>query len=146
MSIAPSDIVVLDSNALIHWVRMDATGKYLLDRYGLDKRADRPLLPSTVEGEVRGLAKYLGWKAKKLDQLDEIFGELVRVEAGLPSVIAEYAELYALDRAGGHCTGQNDLWIAAATKAVGGVLITCDKDFDWMHPESVRIEHIPPQK
>ncbi|WP_436717353.1 PIN domain-containing protein [Roseiconus lacunae] len=144
MTLSPIDIVVLDSNVLIHWARQDRTGQHVLSTYALDQRLDRPLVPTTVEGEVRGLAKHSGWGKAKTEKLDEIFSELVRIEAGLPEVIDAYAELYDLDRRGGHNTGQNDLWIAAATKAVGGVLLTCDNDFNWMHPNTVRVEHIAP--
>ncbi|TWT80492.1 tRNA(fMet)-specific endonuclease VapC [Planctomycetes bacterium CA13] len=146
MSISTSDIVVLDSNVLIHWARQDRTGQFLLATYALDQRVDRPLVPTTVEGEVHGLAKHGGWGKAKMERLDDIFGELVRIEAGLPEVIDAYAELYDLDRRGGHNTGQNDMWIAAATKAVGGVLMTCDNDFNWMHSGLVRVEHVEPQK
>jgi predicted nucleic acid-binding protein len=146
LSLAASDIVVLDSNVLIHWARQDRTGQFLLATYALDQRVDRPLIPTTVEGEVRGLAKYGGWGKEKMERLDDIFGELVRVEAGLPQVINAYAEIYNLNRCGGYNTGQNDMWIAAATKAVGGVLMTCDNDFNWMHPGLVRVEHVAPQK
>lgn len=142
MSLAANDIVLLDSNVLIPWARQDHLGQLLLATYALDQRMDRPLIPSTVEGEVLGLAKHRGWGKEKMERLDTIFSELVRVEAGLPEVIAAYAEIYDLDRSGGHNTGHNDMWIAAATKAVGGVLMTCDADFRWMHPKLVRIEHI----
>jgi tRNA(fMet)-specific endonuclease VapC len=142
LSLSPSDIVVLDSNVLIHWARQDRTGLFLLETYSLDQRIDRPLLPTTVEGEVRGLAKHGHWGKEKLQRLGDMFGELVRVESGLPEVIEAYAEIYTQDRRGGHNTGQNDMWIAAVTLAVGGVLITCDTDFKWMHPGLVRIEHV----
>lgn len=146
MTLSGGDLVVLDSNVLIHWARQDRTGKFLLDTYALDQRVDRPLIPTTVEGEVRAIAKHSGWGKAKMERLDMIFGELVRIEVGLPDVIDAYADLYDLDRRGGHNTGQNDMWIAAATKAVGGVLMTCDNDFNWMHPGIVRVEHVPPQK
>lgn len=146
MSLRATDIVVLDTNTLIHWVRQDVTGQYLLKEFALDQRTDRPLLPSIVEGEILGLARCWNWGEKKLKSLEELLLELVRVDAGHADVVHAYAELYELDQRGGHNTGENDWWIAATTKAVGGVLLTCDSDFQWMNPQHVRIEEIPPQK
>ncbi len=146
MSLSSNDVVVLDTNVLIHWARQDRTGQFLLETYALDQRVDRPLLPTTVEGELRAFARHAGWGKEKLERLDVIFGELVRVDTGLPEVIEAYAEIYMQDRRGGHNTGQNDMWIAAATKAVGGVLMTCDADFNWMHPGLVRVEYVEAQQ
>jgi tRNA(fMet)-specific endonuclease VapC len=146
LSLSPNDILVLDSNVLIHWARQNRTGHFLLETYALDQRVDRPLIPTTVEGEVRGIARHLGWGNQKSGRLDDIFRELVRIEAGLPEVIEAYAEIYTLDRLGGHNMGQNDIWIAAATKAVGGVVMTCDSDFNWMHSDLVRIEYVKAHK
>lgn len=142
MKIGANDLLVLDTNVLIHWTRQDATGQQLKSSLMLDRRTERPLVPTTVEGEIRGLAKVRSWGGRKLQQLNEIFRELVRIEVGLPEVIECYAEIYSLDRQGGHCTGQNDMWIAAATMAVGGVLVTCDDDFHWMHPNRIRVCHV----
>lgn len=79
----------------------------------------------------------------KLGSLEELLAELVRVDAGLPDVVKAYAEIYAADQAGGHNTGQNDMWIAATTRAANAVLLTCDKDCVWMHPNLVTVEHVP---
>ncbi len=57
MSIGDNDLIMLDTNTLVHWVRQDSTGMYLLAQYGLDQRPERPALSSVVEGEIRGLAR-----------------------------------------------------------------------------------------
>lgn len=142
MSLRPTDIIALDTNALIHWVRHDATGQHLLNTYKLDQRTDRPLVSTIVEGEIRGLAKCWDWGEKKLELLDGILAELVRVDAGLYDIILAYADLYEADQSGGHNTGENDLWIAATAKAAGAVLVTCDNDFTWMNPTRLRIEFV----
>lgn len=64
MSIGNSDIIAIDTNALIHWVRQDSTGKHLLEQYALEKRMERPVLPTVVEGEIRGLARFWEWGEK----------------------------------------------------------------------------------
>lgn len=38
--------------------------------------------------------------------------------------------------------GKNDLWIAATTLVVGGVLLTTDADFDHLAPTGVEVERI----
>ena len=38
--------------------------------------------------------------------------------------------------------GKNDLWIAATTLVVGGVLLTTDADFDHLAPTGVTVERI----
>jgi len=146
MTLRPNDLISLDTNVLVHWIRQNATGIQLRDTYRLHERTDRPIYSSIVEGEIRALAKIWNWGSAKLDSLDELLAELVRVDAGLPDVVRAYAEIYAADRAGGHNTGQNDMWIAATTKAAGAVLLTCDSDCVWMSPGIVVVEYLPTVK
>jgi tRNA(fMet)-specific endonuclease VapC len=140
MSISDSDLIVIDTNALVHWIRQDATGKRLLSEYALEKRSERPLLATIVEGELLGLARCWNWGTAKLDRLEEILAELVRVDVGHSDIVRVYAELYFWDRKTGRNTGENDLWIAATTKATCATLLTCDSDFDWMMPDHVNVE------
>jgi predicted nuclease of predicted toxin-antitoxin system len=63
----------------------------------------------------------------------------VCVGAGLPSVVESYAKLYAEARRSGAPCGQNDLWIGATAKAAEAVLLTCDKDFDWLDPHYLKV-------
>jgi len=138
----PNDLISLDTNVLIHWLRQNDTGMQLRDTYRLHERKDRPCYSTIVEGEIRALATVRKWGAEKLKRLDKILAELVRVDAGLHDVVLAYAEIYAADQAGGHNTGQNDIWIAATTKAAGAVLLTCDFDCVWMSPGLVKVEHV----
>ncbi|MFO0977136.1 MAG: type II toxin-antitoxin system VapC family toxin [Planctomycetaceae bacterium] len=142
MTLRSTDLISLDTNVLVHWIRQNAVGIQLRDTYRLHERIDRPIYSTVVEGEIRALAKVWKWGPDKLNSLDEILAELVRVDAGLPDVVKSYAEIYAADQAGGHNTGQNDMWIAATTKAAGGVLLTCDTDCIWMNPHLVHVEHV----
>lgn len=146
MTLRPDDLLSLDTNVLVHWIRQNATGIHMRDTYRLHERSDRPMYSTIVEGEIRALARQWNWGAGKLELLEELLAELVRVDAGLPDVVKAYAEIYAADRAGGHNTGQNDMWIAATTKAAGAVLLTCDDDCVWMSPQLVTVEHVPTVK
>ena len=105
-----------------------------------------PIYSTIVEGELRALARVWNWGKSNLELMEEILAELVRVDAGLPDVVKGYGEIYAVDQAGGHNTGQNDMWIAATTKAAGAVLLTCDVDCVWMNPSLVAAEYFPTAK
>ena len=142
MTLRSNDLISLDTNVLVHWIRQNDTGIQLRDTYRLHERADRPIYSTIVEGEIRALAKIWNWGSAKLTSLGEILAELVRVDAGLPDVVKAYAEIYAADQAGGRNTGQNDMWIAATTKAAGAVLLTCDDDCVWMNPGLVAVEYV----
>jgi hypothetical protein len=93
MTIRNDDLILLDTNTLIHWARQDSTGKYLLEQYALDQRTERPLLSTVVEGEIRGLAKCWKWGTKRMESLDRILLELVRIDAGHPDIVKNYADL-----------------------------------------------------
>lgn len=146
MTLRPNDLISLDTNVLVHWIRQNETGIQLRDTYRLHERTDRPIYSTMVEGEIRGLASVWKWGGDKLDTLEELLAELVRVDAGLPDVVKAYADIYAADQAGGHNTGQNDMWIAATTKAAGAVLLTCDSDCVWMSPGIVQVEFVSMKK
>ncbi len=143
MSLAPLDLLLIDTSALVHWVRQDSTGRHLLQRYDLESRPERPLVSSVTEGEILGLASCWNWGDRKRQFLDTILSELVRFEAGLPAVVDAYAELYFEDQRGGRNTGENDLWIAACARASRAVLLTCDRDISWMAPAWLTVEYVP---
>jgi predicted nucleic acid-binding protein len=146
MTLRANDLISLDTNVLVHWIRQNDTGIQLRNKFKLHERADRPIYSKIVEGELRALARVWNWGKDNLEMLDQILAELVRVDAGLPEVVKGYAEIYAADKVGGHNTGQNDMWIAATTKAAGAVLLTCDFDCVWMNPSLVAVECFPTAK
>ena len=140
MTIPPGRLILLDTDVLIHLARNDKEGKALESKYKLSSRTERPLFSTITEGELKALAKYRQWGADKLHRLETILRELVRVEASLPQVVEAYAELHAAARRGGHPhQKQNDLWIAATAKAAGAIVLTFDKDFEWMNPAHLTV-------
>lgn len=140
----PRNLLSLDTNVLVDWIRQDRRGQYLRATYHLESLPNRPLFSTIVEGELRGLARRWNWGERKLSALDDILAQLVRIDAGAPEVVLSYAELYEADARGGHNTGENDLWIAASTKAAGASLLTRDDDCLWMHPDLVSVEYVQP--
>jgi tRNA(fMet)-specific endonuclease VapC len=146
VSVSNSDLLLLDTNILVHWVRQDRTGGHLKSQYALDERTERPLFSTVSEGEIHGLSLCWGWGESKRKSLADLLNELVRFEASLPEVVSAYAQLYWEDQRTGRNTGENDLWIAASAKVIGAVLLTCDRDFLWLSPTHVRVEYIPEVK
>ncbi|MFP4248149.1 MAG: type II toxin-antitoxin system VapC family toxin [Armatimonadota bacterium] len=139
-------LVLLDTNVLIHIARADPVGTWVVENYRLARHTERPLISTVVEAEVRALAAYQGWGERKLDRVRDIIGECVRVEIDRPPVVDAYVDLYCIARSEGRANwqkNQNDLWLAATAKATDAMLLTQDEDFDFLHPEHVRIERVP---
>lgn len=130
MNLSANRLILLDTSVVVHLARNDATGKEIERRHGLSQRPERPLISTIAIGEIWGLAQHNGWGAGKMGALQGLLSELVPVDAGLPEITRQYAELYCFCRKNGISCGQNDLWIAATAKVVNAVLFTCDKDFD----------------
>lgn len=145
MSIAAERLMLLDTSVLIHLARNDATGEAVEEQHALSDRRERLLLSSIVEGEVLGFALWRGWGPARMSRLGGMFDQLTRVDAGHPGIVSAYAQLFAIGRRLGAPCGQNDLWIAATAKVANAVLLTCDRDFDWLHPshiERVYVERV----
>lgn len=87
MTLRPDDLISLDTNVLVHWIRQNAIGIQLRDTYRLHERTDRPIYSTIVEGEIQALARVWKWGGGKLEVLDGLLAELVRVDAGLPDVV-----------------------------------------------------------
>ncbi len=139
-------LVLLDTNVLIHIARVDSVGTWVVENYSLTERAERPLISTVVEAEVRALAAYQNWGQRKLDRISDIIEECVRVEIDRPPVINAYVELYCVARSRGQANwqkNQNDLWLAATARATDSVLVTQDHDFDFLHPEYLQVGCVP---
>ena len=96
-----------------------------------------------VEGEILALGRMWGWGHTKIAALKALLSNLVRVDAGLPEIVATYAELYCEATLEGKPRGENDLWIAATAAATGAALVTCDADFAWLHPTHLTLHLVP---
>jgi tRNA(fMet)-specific endonuclease VapC len=146
VTIGPDSLVLLDTSVVIHLARNDVTGQAIECRYSLTSRRDRPLISTVTEGELLGFAYFRRWGQHKLEALRTMLDNFVRVDAGLPAVVEWYAQFHAEARHRGTGLGQNDLWIAATARAAGAVLLTCDRDFEWLHPHICRCSSSPQRK
>ena len=141
LKIATNQLLILDTNVLVHLLRNNAIGQAIENTFSLTTRPERPLLSSIVEGELRGLATLWKWGPVKIANLEKAFSELVRVSAGTVEVTKAYGELYAHQISLGRKIGENDLWIAATAVAVRATLLTCDSDFKHLDPKMVSYVH-----
>lgn len=137
MTIPPGRLILLDTTVLVHLARNDGTGKDVEARFGLLSRPERPLISTVTEGELLGLARYWKWGQDRISGLQNIVREFVRVEVGHREIVETYAEIYADGRLCGKPCGENDLWIAATAKSANAILLTCDRDFDWLHDRHI---------
>jgi hypothetical protein len=74
MTLRANDVISLDTNVLVHWIRQNETGIQLRDTYKLHERTDRPIYSTIVEGE-------LGNRFVKLKRASSVFRELSKVVA-----------------------------------------------------------------
>lgn len=124
------DLLLLDTNVLVHVARWNALGRALDERFGLTARTDRPLISIITVGEGLALGRRFGWGAPKLNRLRDLFRNLVVVDIGRAGIAERYAEIADATRRSGRAVGQNDLWIAATASVVRATLVTTDWDFD----------------
>ena len=93
MTIPPGRLVLLDTSVVLHLARHDSAGQAIEKRFGLVGRIERPLISTITEGELLGLAKYWRWGPQKINTLNCILDELVRVDASQREIIDTYADL-----------------------------------------------------
>ena len=146
MTIPAGQLIVLDTNILVDLVRNNDRGRTINGRFQLTDHAERPLFSTVTEGEIFGLVRLPKWRwgEAKLQKLEELLANLVRVNAGLPNVVDAYAELYAASYATGNSTGDNDLWIAATAFITKSTLLTTDNDFDHLDPQFIKVIKLQP--
>lgn len=138
----PDDVVVLDTNVLIHLLRGRAAGRYLSRRYRLSALDLTPLICIVTVGECFAFAAYNGWGPAKLDALRKHLSELIVIDISSEAVIDAYARLDGTSRRLGRRMSKNDLWIAAVASVHDAVVLTTDGDFEHLDAGHVRIEHV----
>lgn len=141
--IEPHDLVVLDTNVLIHLMRRRAAGRYLSRRYRLDDMAVTPIVCVVTVGECFSFAEYNGWGPAKRDALRDRLSALIVVDIHHEPVIEAYAKLDVASRRMGRKMSKNDLWIAAVAMSQDAALLTTDGDFGHLSSTHVRVEHVP---
>ncbi len=138
-------LVLLDTNILVHLLRGKAAGRWLDATYQLRERDIRPLLCVVSLGELLALAAKWSWKPEKQQQIQELVRSYVVVDINHRPVLEGYAKLRTRWERASKRMEQNDLWIAASAEAAGAAILTTDRDFRKLS-ESITIEWIDPEK
>jgi tRNA(fMet)-specific endonuclease VapC len=137
-------IYFLDTNILVHLVRRDPIGEFLINNYSLYSIDPRPLISDVTEGELRSLAIQWKWGQQKRGQMEFVLSYFWRIAINTPDVFEAYAAIDAFSESIGISMGKNDVWIAAAVQTLQALLLTTDKDFDHLHPIYISRDWIDP--
>jgi tRNA(fMet)-specific endonuclease VapC len=138
-------LLLLDTNILVHLVRDSPTGRSILARFSLRSRMERALISVVTVGEALAMSKRMSWGPGKAAALEALLQNLIVVR--ITDEIAEhYSEIDFFLRRAGKPIQQNDMWIAATTRASGAHLLTTDKDFDSLYPAHLDRTWIDPQR
>lgn len=134
--------LVLDTNILVHLLRGKQAGQVIERMYGIGQRAPRAIISVVTKGELKALAYKLEWGADRRDALAAMLAALPAADLSHAAIHDAYAAIDFASMALGVKMGKNDLWIAATTLVVGGILLTTDADFDHLAPTGLEVERI----
>ena len=135
--------LVLDTNILLHLLRGKKAGQVIDHDYQVSGRNPRAIISVVTKGELKALAYKFEWGPEQHARLDEMLASLPSADISHSAIIDAYAAIDFASMALGVTTGKNDLWIAATTLVVKGVLLTTDTDFNHLGPTGLRVEYIP---
>ena len=144
--IPKGELILLDTNILVHLVRGKELGNRIDADYQLRARIERPLISVISIGESLALTRKWNWGQGKIDALKRLFTQLVIVDINRPSILDKYTEISAWLEANGLPLPQNDIWIAATASVTDSYLLTTDTDFDRLHPAFIKREWVDQTK
>ena len=131
-----------DTNILVHLIRDDASGRQIKTQYGLLMLEITPAYCTVTQGEIRSLAYQWNWGFNRMDQMNFLLDYFRAVSIETPDVVEAYAVIDSYSKSVGVTMGKNDLWIAAAARVGGFILLTSDRDFDHLHNKFLICERI----
>lgn len=137
-------LYLLDTNILIHYVRLGPVHDRIEERYKLQSRPDTPLISYVTEAEAWSFAVSRQWGATKRKQLAFLLTTVRRVPIEEPDILNAYVRIDAFCTNAGRELGKNDAWIAATARATGATLLTTDRDFEYAGSALLSVEWIHP--
>jgi len=141
----PSELLLLDTNILVHLIRGNSLGRWLDEQFTLRSRTERPLISVVTVGEALSLSKKFGWGQARIETLEALFRELVVLDISSEVVLRAYADIDHLLSSMGNPIQHNDMWIAATAIAAQARLLTTDRDFDALCPSPLTRTWIDPR-
>ena len=138
-----SELLVLDRNILVSYMRGNALGRYIRTTYKLDSRS-APIVAIVTVGEIKSLAKKFNWGAQKENDLNQLLSKLHVVDISNSEVIERYAEIdhFLFSLKPSRRIGKNDMWIAAVASVANAYLLTTDQDCLPLHPQFLKVEWV----
>jgi tRNA(fMet)-specific endonuclease VapC len=130
---------VLDTNAIIHFLRDEVLHKTLAASLSLYQTPNLAIISVVTLGELKAMALKNNWGERKIEMLQTILSEFVVADINSEQVLNNYALLDAFSQNrlknqplsySSRNMGKNDLWIAATTLSATATLITSDNDFN----------------
>ncbi|MGB8479313.1 MAG: type II toxin-antitoxin system VapC family toxin [Acidobacteriaceae bacterium] len=145
---AKDALYLLDTNILLALIRGKELGKYITHTYKLAEVLRRPLISIVAYGELMAMAERQNWVEKRRNSLNSMLDSMVTLDLNDPAILEGYV---AVDQAnmkvqkGARVLSNNDMWIAATTRAANAVLLTTDQDFLHLNPRVCAVEYVDPQ-
>jgi len=147
-------VYLLDTNILIHRVRLSSIGQKLEQQFNLFSGDHSLIISAVTKGEILSFAKQSAWGLSKMDKLMALLDPLECVPIdGASALMDAYADIDTYSQ-GKHLQylpplgfsarnmGKNDLWIAATAFLLDIPLLTTDSDFDHLHPHFIQVNKI----
>src|SRR3989304_9404378 len=131
---ASSDFV-FDTGILLTLIRGKNLGKFLIERFNLNKIPPSSQLISIVShAEIESIGKYKKWGEARLKNLESMLQNLITVPINDQRLVDAYVEIDNFSRTNrepsAQTMGKNDIWIAATTNVCKATLLTIDRDFE----------------
>jgi predicted nucleic acid-binding protein len=82
VTIADSEILLLDTSIVVDVARNNRSGRAIIDNYALRTRIDRPLISVITAGEMYGIAKSKPWTEDQTKQLEQLLAVIGRFKTG----------------------------------------------------------------
>jgi len=119
---------LLDTNVLLHWLRGSSVCSTIDGQFGLTASGFRPLVCEVTLGEIEAFVLSSKWSEGKRQKLSEVRKKLVVIDLTNERIYRAFAEFSTLAKEQGLAIfhDKNDLWIAAAAKVSGAMLLTTD--------------------
>jgi tRNA(fMet)-specific endonuclease VapC len=137
-------LLLLDTNVLVHLVRGDALGERIRAQYSPALAEPRPLISVVTDGELRSLTYQFGWDRRKAAHAFLHTSYFTRVSIDHAEILDAYAVIDAFVHSVGRPMGKNDVWIAATAHALQARILTTDHDFEPLAPRFFSPQMVEP--
>jgi predicted nucleic acid-binding protein len=140
------ELYLLDTNILVVLDKGKALGTHIATTFELTAKLSNACVCIVTHGELSALSRVNDFTEAQRENIETMLDSLVTVDINDELVIESYAVIYEALRKhpkGSRANvGENDMWIAAATRATGATLLTLDTDFDALPLEVINRIHI----